>query len=152
MNRFSKDIGLTDDTIPSTVYDFLTVIIFLNKFNLGQFLLNEFHKVLMAVFGSVGMSLVLNIWIVVPMIPLTIFFLYIRKYFLASSMEIKRIEGIARSPIYVHVNNTMSGMSIIRASNMEKKINDEYFIHNDYHTRATSAFLFVNRWLGVRLG
>lgn len=57
-----------------------------------------------------------------------------------------------RSPIYVHLNNILSGMTTIRASNMQSILRKEYFRHNDYHTRAVGGFLFVNRWLGVRLG
>lgn len=106
----------------------------------------------MMVLGSVSVSLILNYWIIIPTIPLTFLFIYIRRYFLATSMELKRIEGINRSPIFVHVNNTMSGMSIIRAANMEEKLNEEFFVHTDYHTRANSAFMYVNRWLGIRLG
>lgn len=106
----------------------------------------------MTVLGSIAVSLVLNYWIIIPTIPLTILFIYIRNYFLASSMELKRIEGINRSPIYVHVNNTLSGMTIIRAANMQEILNEEFFIHTDYHTRANSAFIYVNRWFGVRLG
>ncbi|CAF0703154.1 unnamed protein product [Brachionus calyciflorus] len=131
MNRFSKDIGFIDDLIPQTVGDFMIV--------------------LMMVLGSVFVSLILNYWIIIPTIPLTFLFLYVRKYFLATSMEIKRIEGIVRSPIYVHVNNTLSGMTIIRAANMEETLNEEFYVHTDYHTRANAAFIYVNRWLGVRL-
>nr|UOU03343.1 ATP-binding cassette subfamily C4-4-2 [Brachionus rubens] len=131
INRFSKDIGFVDDLIPSTVGDFMIV--------------------LMMVLGSVSISLILNYWIIIPTIPLTVLFIYIRKYFLATSMEIKRIEGIVRSPIFVHVNNTLSGMTIIRAANMEEILNEEFYVHTDYHTRANSAFVYVNRWLGVRL-
>nr|APD26522.1 ATP-binding cassette transporter subfamily C member 4 X4 protein [Brachionus koreanus] len=131
MNRFSKDIGYIDDLIPQTVGDFMIV--------------------LMMVLGSVAVSLILNYWIIIPTIPLTFLFIYIRRYFLATSMELKRIEGITRSPIFVHVNNTLSGMPIIRAANMEEKLNEEFFVHTDYHTRANSAFMYVNRWLGIRL-
>nr|QNH67887.1 ATP-binding cassette transporter subfamily C member 4 X4 [Brachionus rotundiformis] len=131
MNRFSKDIGYIDDLIPQTVGDFMIV--------------------LMMVLGSVSISLIINYWIIIPTIPLTFLFIYIRTYFLATSMELKRIEGISRSPIFVHVNNTLSGMAIIRAANMEEKLNEEFFVHTDYHTRANSAFMYVNRWLGIRL-
>ncbi|CAF0703150.1 unnamed protein product [Brachionus calyciflorus] len=131
MNRFSKDIGFVDDLIPSTVSDFMMV--------------------LMMVLGSVSISLILNYWIIIPTIPLTFVFIYVRKYFLATSMEIKRIEGIVRSPIYVHVNNTLSGMTIIRAANMEDILKEEFYVHTDYHSRANATFMYVNRWLGVRL-
>jgi hypothetical protein len=35
---------------------------------------------------------------------------------------------------------------------MEDVINEEYYVHTDYHTRAVTAFLFVTRWFGIRLG
>lgn len=57
-----------------------------------------------------------------------------------------------RSSIYVHLNNVMSGITSIRAANMQSKLSKEYFRHSDYHTRATSSFMVVNRWLGLRLG
>lgn len=50
----------------------------------------------MMVFASVGMSVFLDGFVIIPLIPLTIIFLYVRKYFLTSSMEIKRIEGICK--------------------------------------------------------
>lgn len=50
----------------------------------------------MLVLASVGVSIMLNVAIVLPMIPLTVLFLYTRRYFLTSSMEIKRIEGIGK--------------------------------------------------------
>lgn len=56
-----------------------------------------------------------------------------------------------RSPIFVHVNNILSGITTIRAANMETILRKEYFAQNNYHTRAVGAFMFINRWLGVRL-
>lgn len=106
----------------------------------------------MLVLGCIVLSLVLNYWIIIPTIPLTLIFIYIRRYFLATSREMKRIEGTTRSPIYVHVNNTLSGMSIIRASNMENVLKQEFFVHTNYHSRANSTFMYVNRWLSVQLG
>lgn len=46
----------------------------------------------------------------------------------------------------------LSGMTTIRAANMQTILQKEYFNQNDYHTRAVGGFMFVNRWLGVRLG
>lgn len=50
------------------------------------------------------------------------------------------------------MNNTVSGLSTIRAANMESILNEEYHIHTNYHTRSMTAFLFVTRWFGIRLG
>lgn len=106
----------------------------------------------MTVIGSISLTLFLNYWIVFPTLILVILFIYIRNYYLATSLEIKRIEGIVRSPIIVHMSNSLSGISVIRAANLAKKLNDEFFWHMDFCTRANSASIYINRWLGIRLG
>jgi ATP-binding cassette subfamily C (CFTR/MRP) protein 4 len=101
MNRFSKDIGIIDETIPITVLDFMNV----KKHRLFPSLRHDFcefkmlfqsSKFLMLVLGSIGFAVVLNYIIFIPLIPMTILFVYIRNYFLKTSMEIKRIEGIGK--------------------------------------------------------
>ena len=104
------------------------------------------------VLGSFSVAVIVNKWIVIPIVFLFVLFVYFRKYFLLTSTEIKRIEGISRSPIFVHINNTLSGLSTIRAANMQKVINDEFYVHTDFHTKAFSSFIFINRWFGFRLG
>lgn len=106
----------------------------------------------MTVIGSISLTLFLNYWIIFPTMILVFLFVYIRNYYLATSLEIKRIEGTVRSPIIIHMSNTLSGMGVIRAANMEKKLKDEFFSHLNFYTRANSASIYVNRWLGIRLG
>jgi len=93
----------------------------------------------------------LNAWISIPLLILIIIFLYIRKYCLKSSLELKRIEGIVRSPVFVHVNNTLTGLATIRASLKEDKLIQEFYAHIDRHTSSVFLSAYVNRWLGVRL-
>lgn len=106
----------------------------------------------MTVIGSMSLTLFLNYWILLPAIALAILYIYIRNYYLTTSMEIKRIEAKVRSPIFVHTSSTMSGISVIRAANMENTLNEEFYNHVDFHTRASSASMYINRWLGIRLG
>ena len=49
----------------------------------------------MIVLGSFGLAIYINYWILVPTIPLLIVFVYLRNYFVSSSRELKRIEGIS---------------------------------------------------------
>jgi len=51
----------------------------------------------MIILGAVGMSIFLNYWIILPLLPLTILFAYVRRYFIACSLEVKRIDGICKS-------------------------------------------------------
>ena len=105
----------------------------------------------MLVMSSITMTTILNYWALIPLVPLGFLFVYIRRYFLRTSVEIKRIESVNRSPIFVHVNNTLSGITIIKAANIKNILINEYNTHTDYHTRAISLFMYVNRWFAVRL-
>ena len=44
------------------------------------------------------------------------------------------------------------GLTTIRTANKNEILNNEFYVHSDYHTRAQSAFYGINRWLAVRLG
>ena len=107
--------------------------------------------VVMLVMGPICVTVYLNAWISIPLLILIIIFLYIRKYCLKSSLELKRVEGIVRSPVFVHVNNTLSGLATIRASLKQEKLLQEYYTHIDRHTSSVFLSAYVNRWLGVRL-
>lgn len=106
----------------------------------------------MMISSSVVITLTINIWIIIPLVPLIVLFIYVRKYFLVTSIEIKRIDGMNRSPIYVHLNNTISGIFAIRACKIEDKIYQEFNTHTDYHTRAISCYIYLTRWFAIRLG
>ena len=106
----------------------------------------------MLVISSIIITSYLNFWTLVPLVPLIFVFAYIRKYFLHTSIEVKRIEAINRSPIFVHVNNTLSGICAIRATNSQNKLYEEFNAHTDFHTRSVSLFASINRWFAIRLG
>lgn len=56
-----------------------------------------------------------------------------------------------RSPIYVHLNNTISGLITIRATKIQSKLFQEFNALTDYHTRAVSSYVYINRWFSCRL-
>lgn len=75
LNRFAKDIETLDDLIPDDLFSFL--------------------QYGMVVTGSIIISIVINYIILFSLIPIIILFVFIRKKFMASSIEIKRIESIS---------------------------------------------------------
>lgn len=107
--------------------------------------------VVMLVMGPICVTVYLNAWISIVLILFIIIILYIRKYCLRSSLELKRIESIMRSPVYVHLSNTLSGLATIRASLKQDILTKEFFNHIDRHTSSVFISFYVNRWLGVRL-
>jgi ATP-binding cassette, subfamily C (CFTR/MRP), member 4 len=131
MNRFSKDIAQLDDIVPENMSDFL--------------------EVFMLVISSLAITVWIIPWIIIPLIPLGFLFLWMRRYYLKASLEIKRIDGITRSPLFIHINNTIGGMSTIRANRNQDILSKEFSAHSDYNTRAYAAYLYANRWFAIRL-
>eukprot|EP01134_Creolimax_fragrantissima_P003514 CFRG3514T1 len=131
LNRFSKDIGTMDDILPFTFYDFL--------------------QALFMVVGIVLMVVVIVPWVLLAIVPLVIAFIMLRRYFLPASRDIKRLEGIARSPIYSTYSSVLQGLPIIRAFKANDRVLDEFYLKLNTHTRMWFSFLVTQRWLGFRL-
>jgi ATP-binding cassette subfamily C (CFTR/MRP) protein 4 len=96
LNRFSGDVGSNDDLLPVTSFDFL-VIGFL-------------------VFGALisAVSVLPVTLCFVP--PLVWYFLRVRRIFVTTSRELKRLEGLARSPIFAMLSESLNGIATIRSN------------------------------------
>jgi ABC-type multidrug transport system fused ATPase/permease subunit len=105
MNRFSKDIGAMDDLLPIQLS--FSVINCLN------------------VLGVLVLGTIVNVWIVFAVIPIVILFFYITLYYMKTARELKRMEAIRCSPVYDHVAETITGLEVIRTSNMEEECRTE---------------------------
>ncbi len=105
----------------------------------------------MIVGGALIVPIIINYYILIPLVPIVGLFMYIRSYFIVSGRELKRLENIARSPILVHANSTVEGIATIRCSSKEEILCREFEKHNDDHTRAYHAFYISQRWFGLRL-
>ena len=84
-------------------------------------------------------------------IPLAALYLYIQKYYLRTSRELKRLDSVSRSPIYAHFQESLNGLSTIRAFRQQKR----FLLENEWRVDANVAAYFpsisANRWLAVRL-
>ncbi|KAL5005221.1 hypothetical protein ScPMuIL_018677 [Solemya velum] len=131
LNRFSKDVGHMDDMLPITFFDFI--------------------QCFLLIIGIVIVAGVVNPWVFIPIVPLTVLFLFIRKYYLASSRHIKRLEGTTRSPVFSHLSASLQGLHTIRASGIQEKFTSEFDVHQNLHTETWFLFLATSRWFAVRL-
>lgn len=84
-------------------------------------------------------------------LPLGALYLYIQRYYLHTSRELKRLDSVSRSPIYAHFQESLSGMSTIRAYNQQKRFELENEWRVDANLRAYYPSISANRWLAVRL-
>lgn len=94
---------------------------------------------------------VINPWIFILMVPLVGLFLYIRKYYLATGREIKRLEAVLRSPLYAHITTSVTGAATIRSQGNTERAIALMHENQDAHVAVYSCFLAISRWLGVRL-
>ncbi|XP_076871404.1 ATP-binding cassette sub-family C member 4 isoform X2 [Brachyhypopomus gauderio] len=131
LNRFSKDIGHVDSLMPWTFVDFI--------------------EVFLQILGVIAVATSVIPWILIPVLPLLIVFLFLRRYFLQTSRDIKRLESTTRSPVFSHLSSSLQGLWTIRAFKAEERFQKTFDAHQDLHSEAWFLFLTTSRWLAVRL-
>ena len=131
MNRFSADVGSNDDLLPTTIFDF-SVIAFM-------------------VLGALITTVITLPFTLVVFPPLLWYFWSVRKIFVTSSRELKRLEGLARSPIFAMLSESLGGIATIRANDAVAFFQRKFQEAHDGHTRAFFAFISASRWVGFRM-
>uniref|UniRef100_A0A8D0ARP1 Multidrug resistance-associated protein 4-like n=1 Tax=Sander lucioperca TaxID=283035 RepID=A0A8D0ARP1_SANLU len=131
LNRFSKDIGQLDSMLPWTFADFI--------------------QVFLQIVGTIAVSVSVIPWILIPVVPLLLVFLFLRRYFLQTSRNIKRLEATTRSPVFSHLSSSLQGLWTIRAFGAEERFQQAFDAHQDLHSAAWFLFLTTSRWFAVRL-
>jgi len=125
-------VGLTDDlSFAVTIYDFMVgAVMFV---------------------GSVITAIVILPVILVVLPPLIVVFTRKRRSFVTSTRELKRLEGLARSPIYATISETMLGIATIRCTGNVDFVSKKFSDFHDRHTRAAWAFMSTSRWFATSL-
>ncbi|XP_061642245.1 ATP-binding cassette sub-family C member 4-like isoform X2 [Phyllopteryx taeniolatus] len=131
LNRFSKDISQMDSLLPLTFVDFYQL--FLQ--NVG----------VLVIAASIIPLLLVSI------APLLFIFLYLRRYYLSTSRDIKRLESITRSPVFSHLSSSLQGLCSIRAFGGEERLTKAFDSHQNRHSEAWFLFLMTSRWFALRL-
>ncbi|KAF2181672.1 multidrug resistance-associated protein 1 [Zopfia rhizophila CBS 207.26] len=131
LNRFSSDIYRVDEVLARTFN-----MLFVNSARAG------FTLVVISASTPLFITLI---------IPLGALYLYIQRYYLRTSRELKRLDSISRSPIYAHFQESLSGISTIRAYSQQKRFELENEWRVDANLRAYFPSINANRWLAVRL-
>ena len=107
LNRFSKDVGCIDELLPKTF------VMAIQNASIA--------------FASCLLPIVANFWLLIVIVPLIVLVMYIGRYYLKSSRELKRLESIYRSPVYSHISETLNGLDTIRTSGRQKDFVDQFY-------------------------
>lgn len=87
----------------------------------------------------------------VPLIPISIIYLRIQKWFRKTSTELQRINSIANSPIFADFSQTLSGTSTIRAFGEEQRFFEQCQSSFDTMNASYIMIQLANYWLSLRL-
>ncbi|KAI1287364.1 ATP-binding cassette sub-family C member 4 [Halotydeus destructor] len=131
LNRFARDLGIIDESLPATGFD-----------------LN------LTLFQSIGIAVIIsmvNPWLIIPACLIVIIAAQFRSFYIKTARDIKRYEGLTRSPIYSHVSNTVIGLTTIRASGSEKSFKEKFLGHLNDHSGTWYLYISASRTLGISM-
>ncbi|EZA56728.1 Multidrug resistance-associated protein [Ooceraea biroi] len=131
LNRFSKDIGAVDEILPRTMIESI--------------------QIFAVMIGILVQVLIINWWIIFAIIVMGILFGVIRKIYVPTAQTVKRLEGIAKSPVFSHVNSTLSGLTTIRSAGAQAMVRKQFDEHQDLHTCTYSLSVAMSTAFGFAL-
>lgn len=106
---------------------------------------------ILTLIGSIVITAVVSPYFLIPVLVMGLIFIYIRKVYLKTSINIKRVEGIAKSPAFTHLSSTLSGLSTVRAFNAEKLLRNEFDNHQDTHSACWFMYVATSSAFGFLL-
>ena len=131
MNRFTKDQYTVDEVLPRSF--------------------DSYFRTLFSVISVLAINAIGNPFYIVFAIPLAYLYAYFQRYYLCTSRELKRLDSVSRSPIYAHFQETLCGVSTIRAFAKSDRFIKTNESRIDYNQQAYYPSVSSNRWLAVRL-
>ncbi len=94
INRFSRDIYAVDSAIPGSYMSAMRITIGLVSTTIGV--------------------CVVTPWFALSMLPLSVLYYYLQKYFIAASRELRRLSTLMNSPIYSNFSESVAGVDLIK--------------------------------------
>eukprot|EP00062_Callorhinchus_milii_P022853 gi/632981074/ref/XP_007907389.1/ PREDICTED: canalicular multispecific organic anion transporter 2 [Callorhinchus milii] len=131
INRFSKDVNVIDEVIPSTFLMFLATF-----------------------FTSISTMIVIvcsTPWFALVIGPLAVVYFLVQRFYVATSRQLKRLESVSRSPVYSHFSETISGSSVVRAYGRGASFIHMSDVKVDTNQKSYFPGIVANRWLGIRI-
>ena len=131
MNRFSKDIEAVDQMVA------VIAIAFMNS-----------------VFGCITVIVLIAVitpGFLVPGFFIAVIYFLVGAFYIRSSVDLKRIESVQRSPLYQLLGETLNGMVTIRAYGDEGRFVRDNHNRINSHSRPFIYLWSTNRWLAFRV-
>ncbi|KAK6614847.1 multidrug resistance-associated protein 1 [Botrytis cinerea] len=130
-NRFSQDMSIIDGDLPYAMVDLSLSIV-------------------QALMGAILMSLSAGYFAAtIPVIGLTVWVL--QKFYLRTSRQMRLLDLEAKSPLYSHFIETLSGLTTIRAFGWTEIFREQNLALLDTSQKPYYLLFCIQRWLGLVL-
>jgi ATP-binding cassette subfamily C (CFTR/MRP) protein 1 len=83
-------------------------------------------------------------------VPLSGIYFWVQRYYLRTSRELKRLDSVSRSPIYAHFQESLGGITTIRAYRQQARFVMENEWRVDANLRAYFPSINANRYVSQR--
>ncbi|KAJ2595812.1 hypothetical protein H4R99_005195 [Coemansia sp. RSA 1722] len=131
LNRFSSDVRGCDESLPRSISLMVTSLV--------------------GVFSAAAVICFATPIMLALTIPLYFVYKYLQQRYLFCIREMRRLELANKSPIYSHYQETISGLSTIRAYGQQSRFIDQNEERLGRYARVYYAYLALIRWLTLRL-
>ncbi|SNX84278.1 probable YCF1 - Vacuolar ABC transporter responsible for vacuolar sequestration of glutathione-S-conjugates [Melanopsichium pennsylvanicum] len=131
LNLFSRDVNVIDEVLPRVIHGLIRTMTVV----LG---------VLCVVAYSVPPFLI-------AIIPLAFAYRAVLRYYLATSRELKRLDSVSKTPIFTWFQESLGGLSSIRAFGQEARFIATSEARVDRNQQCYFPAVSCNRWLAVRI-
>jgi len=121
LNRFAMDLGQVDEVLPAVMLDCI--------------------QIFLTLLGIISVLCISNPWYLINTAAMLLSFCYLRDFYLSTSRDVKRLEAVARSPMYSHFGGTLNGLPTIRAMRAQKMLIAEYDHYQNNHSLLQSFSL-----------
>ena len=131
VNRFAKDIDLVDGNIPLT-----------------------FGALMRLGFGVFGVIIVISTTLpifIAIIIPITIAYYFLQRFYVSTSRQLRRLESSTRSPVYSLFGEAVSGVSTVKAYGLQEEFCKQMEDKVDTNGKTMVPNYTANRWLSIRL-
>ncbi|NXJ71659.1 MRP2 protein, partial [Rostratula benghalensis] len=126
-----QDIFTIDETIPMSFRSWLSCF--------------------MAIISTLLMISLATPFFALVIIPLTVFYYFVLRFYVSTSRQLRRLDSVTRSPIYSHFGETVSGLSVIRAYGHQERFLQQNESTMDINQKTVYSWIISNRWLAIRL-
>ncbi|KAL8734858.1 MAG: hypothetical protein Q9166_001210 [cf. Caloplaca sp. 2 TL-2023] len=131
MNRFSKDVEAVDQEVAPIAVGVVGC--------------------LTSVITIIVLISVITPAFLIAGVFITVVYFAIGAFYLRSSIDLKRLESVQKSPLYQQFGETLSGVTTIRAYGHQQRFIEDNLTRIDTHNRPFLYLWAANRWLAFRV-